>query len=212
MKKILISAALLLAGLSTNANAEFVTGDYLSANDSNVTLDTTTGLEWLGLSLTKGESINGIKSLIENGDYEGFRLATEDEVVFMFDQFLDESKNNWLSNSQMDFMNTLGSFLYGSGYYSFGLTEGESGAAHLYGALAGSPAIYIGQGDYALDFKSGAYAIYLVSDSGESYSALNDANYNSLRTGNVSSVPAPFALSLFAMLAFLRKRTLKTEG
>lgn len=58
---------MLLAGLSTNANAEFVAGDYLSANNSSVTLESTTGLEWLNLTLTVNKSINDVSALIDSG-------------------------------------------------------------------------------------------------------------------------------------------------
>jgi len=209
MKKTLIAMTLLLAGLSTSANAEFVTGDYLKANDSRIMLDTTSGLEWLSLSLTASKSMNNVSALIDSGGYSGFRLATEEEVVLMFDQFLTEDKNAWLSVGTRDyFMDLLGKF---DNTYTYGLVKGSDGVITMYGARTLDQTIfrdYVNP-QYTDSFSYSYLSIYLVSDSGVSYSAINDSDYNATRLENAASVPAPFLLGGLGLLglAGVRRRS-----
>ena len=67
---------------------EFVSIDYKNENDNLVTLDATTGLEWLDISETTGL----IYSEFEAGNisgFDGWRLPTESEVNDMIERFAE---------------------------------------------------------------------------------------------------------------------------
>ena len=79
--------AMLLA-LSANVSASVVSADWNTANDGLITNDTVTGLNWLDLTETNGLSYNYVSSQLgAGGDYEGFRYATNDEVVGLWTNF-----------------------------------------------------------------------------------------------------------------------------
>lgn len=207
MRKTILAMTLLLAGLSTNANAEFVDGDYLKVNDSNVMMDTTTGLEWLSLTLTVDKSINNVSDLLDSGSYSGFRLATEDEVVLMFDQFLTEDKSAWSSRGvRNDFIEFFEGAIFPDITLSYGYVEGSDGFVSMYGGRTQDLIVFRNYDMASRDTHSRFYGVFLVSDSGASYSSINDSDYNNLRLENATSVPAPFVLSLFSMFALACKR------
>ena len=62
----------------------------LSVNDSTfgngaLTLDTSTNLAWLDLSITEGASFNDITAQLEvGGTYSGYRFASPDEIFALF--------------------------------------------------------------------------------------------------------------------------------
>lgn len=75
MKKVLpIITAMILSGA---AQAEFIEKDWLDTNDKKITEDSKTGLQWLDLSETRGNSVN--RALEDYQEY-GWRLPTEQEV------------------------------------------------------------------------------------------------------------------------------------
>jgi hypothetical protein len=86
-KKVASLLGLLL--LSNAAQAELVAGDWLSEGDSQVTIDTDTGIEWLKLNNTSGMSVNQvIAELGRDGDFEGWRLPTSEEVQALIETVL----------------------------------------------------------------------------------------------------------------------------
>lgn len=75
--KMTILSALLLGTFS--ANAALVSTDWKSAGDAKATLDTATGLEWLDLSHTLGNSMAEVQSTLST-TFAGWRLPTKQEV------------------------------------------------------------------------------------------------------------------------------------
>ncbi len=74
-----------LMGLA-GVQAALVERDFESAGDAQLTYDTETGLEWLDLPLTAGLSFNDMSLLLAPGQiYEGFRLATFEDVAALFE-------------------------------------------------------------------------------------------------------------------------------
>jgi hypothetical protein len=65
----------------TQANAAFLEQDWKTAGDKLITLDTSTGLEWLDVTESTNYSFNYVSSQFGvGGDFEGFRYATTSEV------------------------------------------------------------------------------------------------------------------------------------
>jgi len=67
--------------LSVTANAAVISLDWQNSNDNLITRDTTSGLDWLDLSLTNGSSFNQTMTQMgTSGQFNGFRYATTNEV------------------------------------------------------------------------------------------------------------------------------------
>ena len=81
MKMFIAIALLLVAPL---ANARLVTRDLIARDDGLLTLDSSTGLEWLDVSLTKGLSVSDI--LAGQGGWlgAGFRYADFGDISTLF--------------------------------------------------------------------------------------------------------------------------------
>jgi hypothetical protein len=84
LKTALVSLALSVSSL---ANAGLIEQrDWLATDDMVYVEDT--GLEWLNINYSVGSTYNSLSSrLAVNGDLEGFRIATTDEVYNMFSAF-----------------------------------------------------------------------------------------------------------------------------
>lgn len=91
-KRILLATSLLtMAGAS---QAELVHADYYSG-DQMVTVDSETGLAWMKLDMTKGYDLNTIKGELASGkNFEGWSLATADQVNTLWDSFFDVGTSN----------------------------------------------------------------------------------------------------------------------
>ena len=97
-KKTLVLLSSLL--LTNVAQADLVTGDWISEGDSQVTIDTDTGVEWLKLNNTSGMSVNQvIAELGSDGDFEGWRLPTESEVQTLIETVLPQLSWNGIGES-----------------------------------------------------------------------------------------------------------------
>ncbi len=73
---------LILFLLPVNVLAAFYQNDWNSVGDNSIIFDDSTSLEWLSLSQTVGETYSHVKNqLAIGGEYEGFRLATLNEVI-----------------------------------------------------------------------------------------------------------------------------------
>ena len=69
---------------SSNASSELVETYWEGSSDVNntsLTLDTSSGLEWLDLSYTEGMSWNQVNEMIMGGPLKGFRMATLKELM-----------------------------------------------------------------------------------------------------------------------------------
>lgn len=69
--KTVISSFILLASfLSAGANADLIQTDWKSTGDGLASIDTTSGIEWIDLSLTRNYSIDSIlHELAEGGKF-----------------------------------------------------------------------------------------------------------------------------------------------
>lgn len=81
MKKTILAAAIGLMSISS-AHAEFLEADFESSGDNQAVIDTATNLTWLDLDVTAGMSVEQAKDA-----FDGWRLATFDEVTTMFNNF-----------------------------------------------------------------------------------------------------------------------------
>jgi len=71
-----------LSFMCSPLQAGVITGDWMTFGDAKLTIDTAQGLEFLDLTESRGRSFNEVSAeLGVNGDFEGFRFATEQEVV-----------------------------------------------------------------------------------------------------------------------------------
>lgn len=86
--RILNCAALFAAFFSINANAAILSTDWQTAGDNLVTRDTTTGLEWLDLSVTSGRTYDDIAANLGAGqEFDGWRYATGAEISDLWTSF-----------------------------------------------------------------------------------------------------------------------------
>lgn len=80
MYRILAFGIFALLG-ATSTRAQLVGQDWKTHGDSLLTLDPTTGLQWLNLTETFNQSITDVlPELSAGGSFENFRVATRDEV------------------------------------------------------------------------------------------------------------------------------------
>lgn len=76
LKKIAITTALIVGAMSFSSQAELIHADWKLTNDNLATYDTNTGLAWLKFNSTKNQNVNS-----DFSSFEGWRLATESEVM-----------------------------------------------------------------------------------------------------------------------------------
>lgn len=94
---ITLCASLLIAA-SGAVNGAIISIDFQTPGDDLITQDTSSGLEWLDLTVTAQRSYNDISSEFDaSGELEGWRYATEVEISSFFDAFGGDSNfyNGW---------------------------------------------------------------------------------------------------------------------
>lgn len=78
--------------VSTVANAGFVNTDWKVLGDAKAVLHEETGIEWMNMSITKGMSVNGVLSQMEEGEaFAGWRLPKASELSDMMTSFFENS-------------------------------------------------------------------------------------------------------------------------
>jgi len=81
MKTLRIWLAMLGLAASASSEAQLISLDWKSSGDELITSDRKSGLNWLDLTETFNQSLSEITpALAEGGRFEGFRIATKDEV------------------------------------------------------------------------------------------------------------------------------------
>jgi len=84
-KSILGATCAGLVFFSSNASAAVVSADWNNLGDNLITQDTVSGLNWLDLTETNGLSYDYVSGQLgTGGQYEGFRYATDSEVVALW--------------------------------------------------------------------------------------------------------------------------------
>ena len=121
---------------SCQSKAALIDLDWNTINDSALLLDTSTGLQWLDLSVTANQSYNEVQAqLQQGGTYDGFRYATRDEVLHLWAEAnITDTSFTWVINGQWqnikDLADRLGTSTlfdpHGIGTHALGMVEGES--------------------------------------------------------------------------------------
>jgi len=129
-----------LAGLliAPSASAMLVEGDLFAAGDGRVTIDQATGLEWLDLTETDGDSYNQVLSS-SFVTQDGFRYATRAEVETFLGKdhanFAEPLAGGWLEADKLpatqilDLMGCTGDCDTGRNPFAQGLTAALSDAS-----------------------------------------------------------------------------------
>jgi hypothetical protein len=80
-----IESVLLLFMFAMPLQAALIEQDWSAINDAAITYDSTTGLEWLDVTVTAGLSYNDVAAeLGVGGAYEGFSFASSQQVAGLF--------------------------------------------------------------------------------------------------------------------------------
>ena len=120
---------------SYQSKATLIDKDWNTINDSALLLDTTTGLQWLDLSVTANQSYNEMQTHIQQGGaYGGFRYATRDEVLHLWSEAnITDTSFTWVINGEWQNIKNLADRLgtsilldpHGIGTHALGMVEGE---------------------------------------------------------------------------------------
>lgn len=87
--KRLSTLGLTLSLLTGSVSAELIEQDWLNNGDSLITYDSSSQLQWLDLTQTRGWSINTAIQVLETNDlYRGWRMPDRNEVKNLFEQVL----------------------------------------------------------------------------------------------------------------------------
>lgn len=226
-KNTLVAATLLLS--ITSAQAALVESNWKNTSDALATLDTETGIEWLDLTNTRGQSINGIEDLMgQGGRFEGWRVATSTEVIQMIAKVFvsqplitDQDPGNYNFNditTNLDVRRFTQKF--GVTYaqnnsdrihirnYTWGLYKDDSGQVFFSGVYDTlnnyDVGLYLNRSQTA-DYHSTKHAVYLVSDGGTTLSSQLDPSINNVSATNVSA-PALLGWMSLGLFGFAARR------
>jgi len=205
-------------------SAGFVHQDLTTAGDSKVTFHEETGLNWMKLSVTSGMSIDQVSAQFgDGGQFDGWRLATDNEVEAMLKAmmptlyFTDNKtggpvySGGGVAPFALNWMKWMGTTLYGTSNYSYGLYYQEGTSTILMtGVTQGSNLsqnkIYDDyySATYRSSWASADYGIFMVK-AGSLNPEPNEP------PGNVEDVPvssggAIIGLGLMAMAGLRRRK------
>ena len=166
-------AALLISVLAFgNAYAALIEADLLAPGDGLLTQDTETGLEWLDITATLGQSYNAI--IAGWGGFTttyGFRYATFDEVYTLCDNAgVPYINQGWKSANGPPILALQLGYLGKTDYYhpngliyqTKGIMDDLSTANLEYWTVAGSGCANLEWGSFTPDQHSGDYGSYIV--------------------------------------------------
>ena len=205
-KLVLATIALII---STSSNAALI-------NNGTYTTDDATGLDWLDLSITAGQSYNSVLAL-----NSGWRYATNSEVEtlhgHLFENFVPNI-NNGNSDSRypgaysemlddITKMENLFGITHSDSYgiYSYGMYLDEADRIMLFGTLRYSDETYGTVYDFiwGLDFP--------YPDPGWEQARVEDGSYSGALLVRATVVPVPSAVWLFgsgliSLISFARRK------
>ena len=203
-KKTLIGC---FAIISMSSQAELIENDWKALGDNAVTLDTISGLAWLDLTESGGQSYN--QTMLElDTVFAGWRIPTETEVqtlyVNAFSNYDPQSSVTKIALYNDERVSWIDLFNGGTERY-MGMFLRDNGTLAQTGVWSGY--LYnTNHADIGADYHHSLYGTYLVSDEGVTYSSLNDPA-NNTDVPNVSvPLPASVGLLALAMLGFSARR------
>lgn len=203
------------------SKAALVSSNHEVYGDNKITTDTTTGIEWLSLDVTKGMSLNDAKDFIANSGGV-WRLPNENEVAHYIQELVKHDDSAFGTDPDsalrpiqtsdtsaiLTNINKLGiSYQSGDDIYSIGFHTGVINGEEVilssgfYGRFLPDTNTYFGRsGAYAygateanLDAKVPQFGVFLVSADGFGGSNIND-------------VPSPFSALLLLPTFFMLTR------
>ncbi|QDV22543.1 hypothetical protein [Aureliella helgolandensis] len=84
----ILAVYVVVVSLSTSASAGVMSADHATFGIASLTRDTVQGLDFLDLTLSVNRSFNNVSSQFgTGGDFEGFRYATEVEVINLINNY-----------------------------------------------------------------------------------------------------------------------------
>jgi hypothetical protein len=129
-----------LLGVGSPAQLTFaaiIDTDWQAPGDAKLMLDTETGLQWLDLSVTANKTYNNVVAKLALGQvYEGFRVATQSEVLTLWSNAgITNNERVWTIGQYQavrDMVDRLGpTTMYETGLFSI--------ATHTIGMVEGGP-------------------------------------------------------------------------
>ena len=219
LKKSLLAATLAVT-MAGSANAGYISLDWQEEGDELAFLDEDAGLEWLKLGETAGYSIDSVMTEFDEGGlFEGWRLATREEVNNIYADLVDYTLNegttqsNWNSQQTQIYAEFASWFGWtrttGGNYYSYGYYLNDMSTPGLDGEVLMSGVNYTGRTSLYDDFGHSTYTtsktdslvgIYLVGDGGATLTTQEDMSLvsnNPLYT-SATTVPEPTGIALMA--------------
>lgn len=218
-KKLLVIATLAAGFVSVQANAAFVSTDWKVAGDKYATLDTETGLEWLDLTRTAGQSIDDVAARLTT-TYKGWRFPTFTEIIdlmtVMFPMHSAYAVTTPLAGSGTASKNAARTFsdLFLTGVttsprWAEGLFTRDNGVVSMTGVYYGNNSQYWTPNNnyvYSSSTKNTQFGVYLVSDGGTTLSSINNPALNINNPNapiNMADVSAPAGLAAAGVLMLM---------
>jgi hypothetical protein len=126
--------------VSVSTYAALTEADWLAPGDGLLTIDESTGLKWLDLTATINRTFNDVSTQFDpGGDFEGFRYATNDEVINFFSSAgIVDLSGNWNADNYQPAiaLQALIGVPWGSLYTSGGTTGDQSPYANYHEYVA----------------------------------------------------------------------------
>ena len=163
---------------------ETVLVDWKTSGDSQVVLDTSTGLEWLNIANTRDMSVAQVESLLDT-TFSGWRLPTRAEVLafmqinFPTRGFTDTPKNVLAGGTDAKTYGDKIGYTYNT-ERSYGMYRSNAGSNDI--VMSG---VRVGYYIYHLlpessedTYKHSTEGVFLVSEGGASFSSLENPAIN----------------------------------
>lgn len=205
-----LSLLMCLSFWAVTPHAAIVSVDWETSGDNLITRDTSSGLDWLDLTETNGISYDDILPQLDSGgQFDGWRYATNDEVVALWSNFginLSSSPAPLQTNGlNADMVNVVA--IIGNIYPEWHPTDYPYGAVGYTGDLHTNGTIYTMGSYYSSDINRTTYWT-AGSTSTQSYDqSINLGSY----LVQTSSVPIPstvwlFGSGLIGLIGLARRR------